>query len=727
MSKLVIVESPTKAKTITKFLGKDYQVESSYGHVRDLPKSKMGIDTEGDFEPQYVIPTKARKRVNELKKLAKTSDEVLFATDEDREGEAISWHLAQILDIPEKDTKRIVFHEITKPAIQNALENPRPLDMKLVDAQQARRILDRLVGYELSPLLWKKIYKGLSAGRVQSVTVRLIVEREREREAFKKEEYWTVEANFKKEKDDITFLAKLNKIDGKALKKLDIKNKEQSDQIVEDLKTGKFSISDIKQTEKIRRPLPPFITSTLQQAANNKIGFSAKQTMMFAQRLYETGLITYMRTDSVNLSKEFTSEANKYIIDNFGKEYAETKEYKTKAKGAQEAHEAIRPTSAAQSPEDLKSKLEDKAYKLYDLIWKRAVASQMKDAILAITTIDIEDTNSKKYTFRANGSQIKFDGFLKVYPEKVSENILPELAKEENLEMKELKPEQHFTEPPARYTEAALVKALEEKGIGRPSTYAPTISTVQTRNYVEKEERKLKPTETGIIVNDLLVEHFPKIVDYEFTARMEKALDDIAEEGKDWKPLIIDFYKPFKETIMQKEEELKKEEIAEQKTDEVCDKCGQPMIIKMGRFGKFLACTGFPDCKNTKQIDKDGKKEEAEKLDEKCPDCKSPLVRKTGRFGPFIGCSNYPDCKYIKKEEKSTGVKCPKCDKGEIVVKRSRAGKTFYACNQYPDCKNAYWAKPTGEKCPECQSLLVAGAKDSIQCSSKECKFKKLT
>ncbi|MBU0732018.1 type I DNA topoisomerase [Patescibacteria group bacterium] len=723
MKSLVIVESPTKAKTITKFLGKEYQIESSYGHVRDLPKSKMGVETEkGTFEPKYVIPTKSRKRVNELKKLAKNADEVLFATDEDREGEAISWHLAYLLDIPEKDTKRIVFHEITKSAIEKALENPRPIEMDLVNAQQARRILDRLVGYELSPLLWRKIYKGLSAGRVQSVTVRLIVERERERDAFKKEEYWTVEAKFKKDGQEEIFTAKLNKIDGKTLKKLDIKNKKQSDQIFKDLEKGEFKISDLNVTEKKRKPLAPFTTSTLQQAANNKLGFSAKQTMMFAQRLYETGRITYMRTDSFFMANKFLGEASEFIKAEYGADFAETRKYKSKQKGAQEAHEAIRPTNASETPASLKGKLEDKEYKLYDLIWRRAIASQMKDAILNMTSIDIEDQT--KYSFRANGSQIKFEGWLKVFPEKVSENILPALDKEDNLNMEKLLPEQHFTEPPARYSEATIVKALEEKGIGRPSTYAPTISTVVARNYVEKEERKLKPTETGILVNDILVEHFPNIVDYEFTARMEGELDKIAEEGKEWQPLIADFYKPFKETIMQKDEELKKEDIAEQKTDEICDKCGKPMIIKMGRFGKFLACTGFPDCKNTKQLE-DGEKKEEKKLDEKCPDCGKELVKKTGRFGPFTGCSGYPDCKYIKKEQKSTGIKCPKCGKGEIVTKRSRAGKTFYACDQYPDCENAYWSKPTGDKCAECESLLVAGAKDTVVCSNKECKNKK--
>ncbi len=718
--KLVIVESPTKAKTIAKFLGDEYQIESSYGHLRDLPKSKLGVDTEKNYEPKYVIPTKARKNVTALKKLAKKAEIIYLATDEDREGEAISWHLAHVLDVSQDKMKRIAFHEITKEAINKALENPRDLDMDMINAQQARRVLDRLVGYELSPFLWKKIYKGLSAGRVQSVAVRLIVEREREREAFKPEEYWTLEAIFTK--DGQEFVSKLQAIDGKALKKLDLKNKKQMDEILAGLKDGKYKIAKIEVKDRKRKPLAPFTTSTLQQTANNRLGFSAKQTMMFAQKLYETGKITYMRTDSVNMADKFLGEAEEFIKKEYGDKYSDRKTFKKKQKGAQEAHEAIRPTDATKTPEKFKG--DEKQAKLYKLIWSRAVASQMSEAIIGQTSVDITNDDGK-YNFRANGSQIKFDGWLKVFPNSTKENILPELKEADVLDNKELKPEQHFTEPPARFNEASLVKALEEKGIGRPSTYAPTISTIQTRNYVEKEERKLKPTEIGMIVNDLLVEHFPNVVSYDFTATMENNLDEVAEGKKEWQPMIGEFYKPFKENLMKKEEEISKKDIAEQETDEVCDKCGKPMIIKMGRFGKFLACTGFPDCKNTQQIGKDGKPEEEKPLDEKCPDCKAPLQQKHGRFGAFIGCSGYPDCKYIKKEEKSTGVRCPKCDKGEIVVKRSRAGKTFYACDQYPDCKNAYWAKPTGEKCPECESLLVAGAKDKTQCSSKECKFKK--
>ncbi|MFA6027534.1 MAG: type I DNA topoisomerase [Patescibacteria group bacterium] len=719
---LVIVESPTKARTITKFLGKDYQIESSFGHVRDLPKSKMGIDIEHNFEPKYIVPLKAKKTVTNLKKLAKKAGTVYFATDEDREGEAISWHLAQILDVPAEKAKRIAFHEITKEAILKALENPRELDISLVDAQQARRILDRLVGYELSPFLWKKIYKGLSAGRVQSVAVRLIVERERERLAFKPEEFWTIEAIFEKDNSDIK--ASLFKIDDKKIAKLGIKNKEEADKILNDLQNGKYKITAIESKDKKRNPLPPFTTSTLQQAANNHLGFSAKQTMMFAQKLYETGYITYMRTDSLNLADKFLNEAGAYINSQFGKEYASRRVFKSKQKGAQEAHEAIRPTEANQNPDDLKTKLEDKQFRLYDLIWRRSMACQMAEAILGQTSVDIQNEDNK-YTFRANGSQVKFLGWLKVWPDKATENILPDLKEQEELKAKEIKPNQHFTEPPPRFTEASLVKALEEKGIGRPSTYAPTISTIVDRKYIIKEEKRLAPTEIGMMVNDLLVKHFPKIVDFEFTAKMEKDLDAVAEGQQKWQPLISDFYQPFKQNLMQKEQEVNKQDLIKETTEEKCEKCGSPMIVKMGRYGKFLACSGYPKCHNIKSMGANGEAAKPQVLDEKCPDCGSPLTIKRGRFGQFTGCSNYPNCKYIKKEKRGTGVKCPSCNKGEIVAKRSRRGKTFYACDQYPECKNAYWSKPTGEKCPDCGKLLVAGAKETIQCSNKECGYKK--
>lgn len=731
---LVIVESPTKAKTISKFLGKQYTVESSFGHLRDLPKSKLGVDVDDNYKPTYEISKGKEKKVAALKKKAKSADIVYFATDEDREGEAISWHLDEMFDLPAKKTKRITFHEITKDAILKSLESPRKIDESLVDAQQARRILDRLVGYKLSPFLWQKVARGLSAGRVQSVALRLISEREREIDKFKPQEYWSLEADFKY-KDSDEFSASIKKIDNKSLKKLDLKSKDEVDHILSDLEKSSYSIIDLKKKDKQKKAPAPFVTSTLQRTASNRFGYSAKQIMMLAQQLYEgieidgkdsVGLITYMRTDSLNLSKTFVDSARSYLTDTLGDKYIpdKAKVYKTKSKGAQEAHEAIRPTNVELTPDKVKSSLNPKQFKIYQLIWQRAVASQMNPAILEATTIDIED-DSKKYIFRANGSVIKFDGFLKIYPTKTEENFLPELEVGNKLNLEKLNPEQHFTQPPARYSEATLIKVLEEHGIGRPSTYAPTISTIIARNYVEKIERRLQPTEVGLLVNDVLVKHFPKIVDYEFTASMEDELDQIAEGKLEWQKSIDKFYKPFITNLENKMENVSKKELTEEKTDEKCPKCGSPMVIKMGRFGKFLACSNYPDCKTTQPIDKDGKPAEPEKTEEKCDKCGSDMIVKQGRYGSFLACSNYPECKNTKPIVKSTGVKCPKCGKGEIVEKRSKKGRTFYACDQYPDCKNAYWAKPTGDKCPECGSLLVYGAKNTARCSAKECKFSK--
>jgi len=648
--KLVIVESPTKAKTISKFLGKDYLIESSFGHVRDLPKSKLGVDVDNNFQPEYTIIPKAKKQIKILKEKMKKSDAVILATDEDREGEAIAYHLAQALDL--KNPERIVFHEITKNAIENALKNPRKIDMSLVNAQQARRILDRLVGYKLSPLLWKKIARGLSAGRVQSVAVRLIVERQKEIDEFKPEEYWSIEAllqsrgttqNKTQNKAENEFIAKLIKKDGKVIPKLGIKTKEEIEKILKDLKGAEYKIVDIQKTEIKKNPLPPFTTSSLQQEANYRLGFSAKQTMFFAQRLYETGLITYHRTDSLNLANDFLQKAQKLIQDKFGKEYGLKipRVYKTKSKGAQEAHEAIRPTSVEKEPETIKDSLEAKQYKLYNLIWQRAVASQMQPAILDTTKIDIE---AKNYIFRSNGHIIKFDGFLKVYPIKTSETILPSLKLNEVLELIKLNSNQHFTKPPAPYTEATLVKTLEEYGIGRPSTYAPTISTIITRNYVEKQRKSLFPTEMGTLVNNLLVKHFPKIVDIKFTAEMENELDKIAQGKKEWIPIIENFYDPFEKNIQEKDKELDKKELTEEKTDKICEKCGKPMIIKLGRYGKFLACSGYPECKNTMPLEK-----KSEPAGKDCPECGAPMEIKTGRYGKFLGCSNYPKCKHLEK------------------------------------------------------------------------------
>jgi len=734
--KLVIVESPTKAKTIKKFLGNGYMVESSFGHIRDLPLSVMGVDMENNFQPKYVIPTKARKTVTKLKELAKKADEIILASDEDREGEAIAWHLAEALNIKEADTKRIVFHEITKSAIEKALENPRALDYNLVNAQQARRVLDRLVGYELSPFLWKKVAKGLSAGRVQSVAVRLVVEREREIQKFEPEEYWNITAQVKT-KGGEEFLSELYKQNDKLVDKLEIKNKEQADQVLKDLEEAKWIVSEIEKKQAQKKAPTPFKTSTLQQAANNRLGYSAKRTMTIAQKLYEQGYITYMRTDSLNLSSKFLGDAKDYLQKTLGEKYclAKPNVFKTKSKGAQEAHEAIRPTEASQDPASLKDKLDPGQYRLYKLIWERSIASQMPNAIVDNTNIYI---TADKYEFKASGRILIFDGYLKIYSETNNDEILPEVKVKEELELIQITPDQHFTKPPARYSDATLVKELEKHEIGRPSTYAPTIATIEARNYCQRDEdKRLKPTDIAFVVNDLLVEHFPKIVDLEFTAKMENEFDEIADGKIEWQPMIKEFYEPFHENLVKKTKEINKKDIMpEEKTTEVCDKCGAPMVVKTGRYGKFLACSAFPECKNIKNApgsdrDKDGKDDnkEVEELNKKyaneiCDKCQSPMAVKVGRFGPFLACTGYPKCKNIKniaENNNSTGIKCPKCKEGNIVQKRSRKG-IFYACDAYPDCKNAYWSKPTGEKCPDCESLMVE-IKGGSKCSAKDCGY----
>ena len=671
---LVIVESPTKSRTIQNFLSDDYVVRSSFGHIRDLPKSELGVDVEHDFTPKYIVPRKAQPHLTELKKELKKADGVILATDEDREGEAISWHLVQALKLEESKIQRIVFHEITKSAIEEALKNPREIDMDLVNAQQARRVLDRLVGYKLSPFLWKKVMRGLSAGRVQSVAVRLIVDREREIEKFKSDEYWTVEAEL--QKNATTFIANLHAQNDKAIPKLGIKTKEDADKILKDLEGAEYKIQKIERKETKRNPLPPLTTSTLQQEASKKFGMPSKATMSVAQALYERGHITYHRTDSVNLSKDSLSAAKQYIEKEFGAKYYSARIFKTRSKGAQEAHEAIRPTSVQKSPDSLK--LDPRQRKIYDLIWKRFVASQMAQAVVDATTVDI---SAADYTFRANGSILKFDGFLKIYPMKFEENELPELSEQDILELLQLTPLQHFTQPPARYSEATLIKELEKNGIGRPSTYAPTISTIQDRNYVEKnEQKKFVPTEIGITVNDLLVEHFPKIVDIHFTAEMEEDLDDIAEGKKEWVPVIREFYEPFAKLLEKKYEEVEKKMPVEE-TDKICPKCGKNLVIRFGRFGKFYACSGFPECKHTESLE---------------------------------------------NKQSTLDIKCPKCIEGDLVEKRTKRKKIFYACNRYPDCDFALWDKPTGDKCEKCASLLVEkfskkSETPQIKCSNKEC------
>lgn len=673
--KLLIVESPTKAKTLGNFLGKDYKVLSSFGHVRDLPKSDFGVDIENDFEPKYVIPTKARKIISELKKASAKAEAIILATDEDREGESISWHLQQALKL--KNSRRIVFHEITKEAVEDALQNPRSIDMNMVNAQQARRILDRIVGYQLSPFLWKKIAKGLSAGRVQSVAVRLVVEREREIEKFKPTEYWDIEAILKKNSDQ--FSAFLTKKDGKVIDKLEIKNTDEAQQVVKDLEDAEYKISLIEKKETKRNPLAPFTTSTLQQAAANKFGYSSKFTMSLAQKLYEEGYITYHRTDSLNLSEMSLAAAKKFITEKFGGPYHFPRRFKAKG-NAQEAHEAIRPTRPNFSPESYGGQASGK--KLYTLIWQRFIASQMAPAIFDATSVEI---NAKKYTFSTHGQVLKFDGFLKVYPMKFSETDLPSLKEGEFLELEELKPTQHFTEPPPRYNEASLIKALEKHGVGRPSTYAPTLSTIQERNYVAKNEQKrFYPTEMGIIVTDMLVKNFPEIVDIDFTAHMEKELDEIARGKDTWRKTIGDFYAPFSKNLKEKYEDVKKENL-DVPTNKTCPQCGKPMVEKMGRFGRFYACTGFPECKHTESI-----------------------VMAGSAAAPI-----------------TLDVVCPLCKEGKMAAKKSKRGKIFYGCNRYPACDFATWDKPINEFCPTCNSILVETKSKKIKCSNKECDYKR--
>lgn len=741
MSKpLIVVESPTKAKTISRFLGSEYQVEASMGHVRDLPKSKMGIDIENNFTPSYIIPVKAKEQVKKLKALAKNAPKIILATDEDREGEAISWHLVEALNLQTKPKERIVFHEITKTAIEEAMQNPRDINLDLVDAQQARRVLDRLVGYELSPFLWRKIRYGLSAGRVQSVAVRLVVEREREIQNFKQDEYWSIEAELSKQsplnppldkggKIGGVFIAKLNKIDGKTVSKLEISSESIAKKITENLQGAEYQIKNIEKKDTAKNPSAPFTTSTLQQEAARKLGFSAKQTMVLAQQLYEgielgeegsQGLITYMRTDSLNLAASALNTIRDVIKKEFGDNYTLEKPryFSNKSKGAQEAHEAIRPTDASRKPELIKKFLDRNQYRLYDLIWKRTIACQMAPALIEQTGIDISATSYKlpatSYVFRATGQIIKFDGFIRAYSEgkdddEASEDVeglLPELDIGEILKLHKLLPLQHFTEPPPRFSDATLIKALEAHGIGRPSTYAPTLSTIQDREYVEKIEKKYHPTEIGFLVNDMLVENFPEIVDINFTSHIEEELDEIAEGKIKWTLVAKEFYEPFKKHLTEKEESVQKQV---ETTDIPCPTCGKMMEIKFGRMGKFMACSDI-ECKTTMPLPEEAAK--IKELTEKtkgeiCPICGKIMEVKRGRFGYFLGCVDYPKCKGISKIWNKTGFKCPAClasddrkDKpGDVVERKSRGrGKMFWACNLFPACTFVMNIKPENQK-----------------------------
>lgn len=733
MNHVIIVESPAKARTLKKFLGAKYTVKASMGHIRDLPKKTLSIDVDNDFEPTYEISPDKLKIVKELKTLVNKYPDTMvwLAPDEDREGESIAWHLVYALGIKKGHFKRIAFHEVTKTAILEALENPRAIDANRVHAQQARRVLDRLVGYKLSPLLWSKIRAGLSAGRVQSVAVRLIVEKEREIEAFKSEEYWDINCDLKVKKGE--FKAELSKIKGK---KAEVKNKKQADKIVQDLNKADYEIDKIVKKGAKRHPAAPFITSTLQQEASRKLGFSVKQTMVVAQQLYEgmehgkehTGLITYMRTDSYNLSNEFLKKVPKVIEKLYGKEYCLTKPrvFTKKAKGAQEAHEAIRITHPEKTPKDLKEHLDPQQYKLYKLIWERTIACQMPDAELDTTSITVRA--NKDYELNAKGQIIKNPGFMKVYVEGTDhpddalsdkDKLLPKMDEGETCELVKINPEQKFTQPPHRYTEASLVKKLEAEGIGRPSTYAPTISTITTRGYIEKkEDKKLYPMEIGIIVNDFLVKHFADIVDYQFTANMEEKLDDIAHGELKWQSVIKEFYDPFIKNVEEKKKSVKKEDIIHEKTDEKCDLCGAPMVVKFGRNGKFLSCSKYPECKNAKPMKADQEKEEElqkEFKDEKCDKCGGQMVVKNGRFGEFLACENYPKCKTTKTLSHSLNVKCPECG-SEIVEKRTKRGKVFYGCSDYPKCKFATWKKPVEDPCTVCGGLQVEQKKNMLKC-----------
>jgi DNA topoisomerase-1 len=799
---LVIVESPAKAKTINKYLGRNYVVKASLGHIKDLPKRDLAVDVENGFRPKYEVIEGKKKLIQELKDAAKKVDDIYLAADPDREGEAICWHLQEELT-PKKSAKegdprifRVMFNEITKSSIQKAFEKPALVNVNLVDAQQARRVLDRLVGYKISPLLWDKVRRGLSAGRVQTVAVRVIVDREREIRAFVKQEYWTLDAHLAAKKPP-AFDARLFRKGDAAP---EIPDEAAANAILADLEDAHFTVRSVAVKEKRRNPVAPFITSTLQQDSSRKLRFSVKRTMMLAQQLYEgvelgkeglVGLITYMRTDSTRVGEEALTEVRGFIESRYGAEYlpGSANVYKSK-KDAQDAHEAIRPTSAMRTPDDVAPYLAEDQLKLYRLIWMRFIASQMNPALFDQTTIDTvaAGKSSVEYIFRATGSVLKFDGFLKVYEEGKDQkdeddeelkHKLPKVAEGDELKLRALKPEQHFTEPPPRYNEATLVKKLEADGVGRPSTYASILSTIQEREYVTKEGGKFRPTELGMVVTDLLLESFNDIFDVRYTARMEEELDEIEEGKLDWRDAMGEFYERFTKDLenaetnmtnikrMEKPTDLTCDkcgkplvikwgkhgsflactgypectytreltvdlpdldgaDLAEQGDEEYCQNCGRPMVLKKGRFGTFFACSGYPDCKTTKQIGGSQKKPDVI-LDEKCPQCGNNLVQKYGRFGEFTACSNYPACKFVK--QKTIGVKCPECSEGEVVERRSKRGKSFYGCSRYPDCNFVSWSRPVAERCPDCgnsyliEKYLKSGA--FLQCPASGCKYKR--
>lgn len=730
---LVIVESPAKAKTIGKYLGEDYQILASYGHVRDLLKKNGAIDVDHDFEMKYHVVEKNEKHVTAITSAMKKADALYLATDPDREGEAISWHIYALLKekkaLGKKPVHRVVFHEVTKQAVRAAIDSPREISMDLVNAQQARRALDYLVGFNLSPLLWKKIRYGLSAGRVQSPALRLIVEREEEIEKFIPEEYWDVAAKLNIDHNK-AFSARLTHYQNEKLNLFSINNEAQASSIRKtllDLAKGKLTVHHVDKKERKRNPAAPFITSTLQQEAARKLGFSVQRTMRLAQQLYEgvaleqgsAGLISYMRTDSVNLSQEAISEIRELILEKYGQSFLpnEPRVYKTKAKNAQEAHEAIRPTSANRLPEQVQKYLNPDQFRLYELIWKRTVACQMESAVLDTVAVDFK-VGTEANLFRSNGSTVKHPGFMKVYQEgkddvaqddMLDEMLLPELFVGDIVNLNEIVNTQHFTEPPPRYSEATLIKALEEDGIGRPSTYASIVSTLQARSYVELNNKRFYPTDVGRIVNRFLTQYFTKYVDYDFTAKLEDELDAVSRGEKTWIPLLKEFWSPFKSQVDMINTTVKRQDVTHEELNEKCPECEKPLSIRLGKRGRFVGCTGFPECNYTRQLNADAAQPDLPPITHPCPDCGSELKYREGPYGRFIGCSNYPKCKFIdaSKQENSTGVDCPECNQGKIVKRQSKRKRIFFSCSRYPDCKYALWNEPIAKACPKCAWPLM--------------------
>ncbi len=754
MSKnLVIVESPAKSKTIMKYLGKDFEVMASYGHVRDLVPKEGAVDPANDFAMKYQVIERNEKHVQAIMRALKKADALYLATDPDREGEAISWHLLELLQekgaLKDKPVYRVVFHEITKGAVSDAVANPRDISPHLVDAQQARRALDYLVGFNLSPLLWKKIRRGLSAGRVQSPALRMIVEREEEIDAFRAQEYWSMEAEVAREK--ATFRAKLARLDGEKFEQFTLTNEADASAARERLLAaadGALVVSSVERKQRRRNPAAPFITSTLQQEASRKLGFTARRTMRVAQQLYEgielegetVGLITYMRTDSVALANDALNEIRQLVSDKYGADNLPDKPrtFRTRSKNAQEAHEAIRPTSVMREPAQVRARLSQEQFRLYELVWQRTVACQMIHATFDTVAINLEAGN--QHSFRATGSTMVNPGFMAVYQEgrddskedEDEDRELPRVEEGEKLALQDVIPAQHFTEPPPRYTEATLVKSLEEHGIGRPSTYASIISTLQDREYVEMDRKRFFPTDVGKVVNRFLTRYFPQYVDYQFTARLEDQLDAVSRGERDWRPLLAEFWTPFKERVDDTEENVSRSEVTQEKMEEDCPKCGKQLTVRLGRRGRFIGCSGYPECDYTRDLHGDGSASSEPQVVEgrQCPECDSDLIIRTGRYGKFIGCSAYPKCKHIEPLEKprDTGMTCPECEKGNLLQRKSRYGKIFFSCETYPKCKYAVWNEPIPGPCPDCgwPILTVKTTKrrgTERVCPQKECGF----